>query len=129
MLTQVELRFFEGVPHTLHDIDKNLERIAVALEKLEAGTKEDNKAEEQATDKPLERHVREIDFTDLSARVLNVFKLYNIKTPEQAAQYSRAAYQKVRSLGNKSVNEIEVMLKKNGCCFGDRLRLQKQVNL
>jgi len=129
MLTQVEQHFYEVVPGTLRSIDKNIERIANALEKLTAGTNEEGTEVAEATEDQAERQVREIDFTNLSARVLNVFEVYNIRTPEQAAQFSRTAFLRVRALGNKSVDEIEVMLKKHGLRFGEKQRVQKIIDL
>ena len=129
MLTQIEVRFYESVQSTLHNIDKNLERIATALEKQTAGTKEEGTEVAEATEKQAEHKVREYDYTDLSARVRNVFDVYNIRTPEQAAQFSRDAFLRVRALGDKSVKEIEAMLKKHGLRFGDKQRLQRTIDL
>ena len=130
-MTEAELSFLQRVPRTLNDIAGSLERIAVALEKIAGSKSEITYVKKEIAiprdEEPTEHEVREIDFTDLSARVLNVFEVYNIKTPEQAAQFSRDAYLRVHALGDKSVKEIEVMLKKHGLCFGKELRVKKQV--
>lgn len=127
MSTVEEQQFYR----TLYVISCSLERIADALGKIAGSKSEPAYVKKEVAiprdEEPTEHEVREIDFTGLSARVLNVFEVYNIKTPEQAAQFSRAAFLRVNALGEKSVKEIEAMLKKHGLCFGEKLRVQRQV--
>ena len=130
MSTVEEQQFYR----TLYVISCSLERIADALEKI-AGSKNEityvkkeisiPRDEEPALDgKP--QHLIKDCKPQPSARVLNIFHLFNITTVEQAALFSRSAYERIRALGSKSLNEIERMLLQYGYTFGKELRVKNQ---
>ena len=130
MSTVEEQQFYR----TLYVISCSLERIADALEKI-AGSKSENTYVKKEIAIPQDEEPAEGDKPQLiiectplpSKRVLNIFRLYNITTVEQVAQYSRHAYERIRALGAKSLNEIERMLIRHGYDFGKELRVQRQV--